>query len=477
MRTGSTAFHFLNPVSYEITADSAGLSTAPSHIRLQLGQELAVDLVLGVQSIQQSIVVEAGNEVLQTENGNGLTNYNLHYVEHTPVNGGDITNIAFTTPGVRVNVGGGNNNFNVNGLPFSSVLFTYNGADIVEPYGLNNKSGSSNNTLGQNDVAEASVITNAYSAQYGRMAGAQVNYSSKSGSNRFHGNLVENYNGSVLNANDYFANASNTPRGQAVANQYAGSIGGPIKKDKLTFFFNYEGLRYALPTNKVVSLPSPALQSYILANLPASSVSYYKQLFDLYNAAPGISRAVNVTNGSGQLQDGTGNMGCGKTNGLSGVAVPGSNGATFGGPNGTSCAVAFVSTASSVNTEYLVDGRVDYNISARQKLYFRISRDYGVQASSTSPISPLFNGTSPQPWVIPQLNYTFIITPNIVNNLVLNGNYYSAIFYGSSDFAASQQALPLGFAFYERRRGRYRLSGPWTGGPFGQTRPATRHHR
>ncbi len=157
---------------------------------------------------------------------------------------------------------------------------------------------------------------------------------------------------------------------------------------------------------------------------------------------------MSVTNGSGQLQDGTGNMGCGKTNGLSGVAVPDSNGATFGGANGTSCAVAFVSTASSVNTEYLVDGRVDYNISARQKLYFRISRDYGVQASSTSPISPLFNGSSPQPWVIPQLNYTFIITPNIVNNLVLNGNYYSAIFYGSSDFAASQQALPLGFAFY-----------------------------
>ncbi len=92
------------------------------------------------------------------------------------MNGGDITNVAFSTPGVRVNVGGGNTNFNVNGLPFSSVLFTYNGADIVEPFNLNNKSGSSNNTLGQNDVAEASVITNAYSAQYGRMAGAQVNF-------------------------------------------------------------------------------------------------------------------------------------------------------------------------------------------------------------------------------------------------------------------------------------------------------------
>src|SRR6202012_5095992 len=336
-------------------------------------------------------------------------------------------------------------NFNVNGLPFSSVLFTYNGADIVEPYNLNNKSGSSNNTLGQNDVAEASVITNAYSAQYGRMAGAQVNYISKSGTNRFHGNLVENYNGDVLNANDYFSNAANTPRGRAVANQYAGSVGGPIKRDKINFFFNYEGLRYALPTNKVVSLPSQQLQAYALANVPAASVPYYQNLFKLYNAAPGINRAVPVTNGSGQLQDGTGNLGCGKNNGLSGVAAPG--GGTFGGANGVPCAVAFVSTASSINTEYLVDGRVDWNINTKQKLYFRISRDYGVQASSTSPISPLFNGYSPQPWIIPQLNYTYAITPSLVNNLVLNGNYYSAVFYGSSNFEQAQTALPLAFSF------------------------------
>jgi hypothetical protein len=309
--SGQYRFPFLKPGSYVVSAAGKGLAAEPVRIHLLVGQEQAVDLTLGVQSVQQTVVVEAANEQLQTENANNLTDYNIHFVENTPVNGGDITNIAFSTPGARVNVGGGNNNFNVNGLPFSSVLFTYNGADIVEPYGLNNKSGSSNNTLGQNDVAEASVVINAYSAQYGRMAGAQVNYISKSGTNRFHGNLAENYNGDVLNANDYFSNAANTPRGRAVANQYAGSIGGPIKEDKLSFFFNYEGLRYALPTSKVVSLPSPALQTYILATVPATSLPYYQALFKLYNAAPGINRAVAVTNGSGQLQDGTGNLGCG----------------------------------------------------------------------------------------------------------------------------------------------------------------------
>ncbi|MBB6145052.1 hypothetical protein HNQ77_003008 [Silvibacterium bohemicum] len=443
--TGQYRFPFLKPGDYEITAEAAGLSTPAVRIHLLVGQEQSVDLKLGVQAVQQTVEVESASGLLQTENGNNLTDYNLHYVENTPVNGGDITNVAFSTPGVRVNVGGGNNNFNVNGLPFSSVLFTYNGADIVEPYGNNNKSGSSNNTLGQNDVAEASVITNAYSAQYGRMAGAQVNYISKSGTNRFHGNLVENYNGDVLNANDYFSNATHTPRGRAVANQYAGSVGGPILKDKLSFFFNYEGLRYALPTNQVVSIPSPALQTYVLANVPAASLPYYQQLFSLYNNAPGLSRAVAVTNGPGQLQDGTGNQGCGKNNGLSGVPVPGGGGTTFGGASGFPCAVAFVSTASSVNTEYLTSLRIDYNINTQQKLYFRISRDAGVQASGTSPINPLFSGVSPQPWVIPQLNYTYVITPRLVNNFILNGNYYSAVFFGSSNFQEAQKLLPVSF--------------------------------
>jgi hypothetical protein len=277
--SGQYRLPFLKPGDYEITAEAAGLSASP----------LRIHLACWPGAIRGSEARRAGREPdgqgggreRASANGERQQSYRLQSAlrrEHT-VNGGDITNVAFSTPGVRVNVGGGNNNFNVNGLPFSSVLFTYNGADIVEPYGLNNKSGSSNNTLGQNDVAEASVITDAYSAQYGRMAGAQVNFISKSGTNQFHGNLVENYNGDVLNANDYFSNESGTPRGRAVANQYAGSIGGPIKKDKLTFFYNYEGLRYSLPTNQIVSLPSAALQAYVLANVPSSSLPYYQDLF------------------------------------------------------------------------------------------------------------------------------------------------------------------------------------------------------
>ena len=450
--SGEYRFPFLNPGDYEVSAEAGDLAATPVKVHLLVGQETAVSLKLAVKSVSQIVDVQAPNELLQTENANSVTTYDNHYIENTPVNGGDITNIAFSTPGVRLNVGGGNTNFNVNGLPFSSVLYTVNGADIVEPYNLNNKSGTSNNTLGANDVAEAAVITNAYSAQYGREAGAQVNYISKSGSNNFHGNLVENYNSEIFNANDYFLNSAGTPRARAVANQYAASLGGPViiphlvnLRNKLAFFLNTEGLRYALPTSTIVSLPTTAFESYVLGNVPSASQPYYQQLFNLYNASPGISRAVPVTNGSGQLQDGTDNQGCGNK-GFSGTPVPNGNGATFGGADGIPCALAYRSTVGSVNTEYYVDGRVDWNINSKQKLYFRISRDAGVQASSTSPVSPLFSTASPQPWVIPQLNYSYTITPNLVNNFILNGNYYSAI-TGPPSFAAAQTALPVGFSF------------------------------
>ena len=448
--SGEYRFPFLNPGHYVIHTEAEAQSAKDVRIQLAVGQEQAINLTLGISAVAQSVDVSDTVGLLQTENANSVTTYGREYVDNTPVNGGDITNIAFSTPGIRLNVGGGNTNFNVNGLPFSSVLFTVNGADIVEPYNLNNKSGSSNNTLGANDVSEVAVITNAYSAQYGREAGAQVNYISKAGANAFHGNLVENYNSQILNANDYFNNAAGTPRGRATANQYAASIGGPVfiphvadLRDKLSFFLNTEGLRYALPTTGVVSVPSAAFQQYVLSKVPAASLPYYQQLFTLYNAAPGIGRAVPVTNGSGQLQDGTNNLGCGNK-GFSGTAAPG--GGVFGGTSGVACALAFRTTASSLNTESYVDGRVDWNINSKQKLYFHISRDYGVQASSTSPISPLFNGISPQPWIIPQLNYTYILTPKIVNNVILNANYYSAIF-GPTNFTAAQTALPLGFSF------------------------------
>ncbi len=177
---------------------------------------------------------------------------------------------------------------------------------------------------------------------------------------------------------------------------------------------------------------------------------------------PGIGRAVPVTNGNLPLQDSSGHLGCGRQT-FTGTYVNGNTGPRFGVD--TPCAVAFGTTASSINTEYFVSGRLDYNINDKQKIYFRISRDAGTQASFTSPISPVYNRQSVQPWVIPQLNYTYAITPNLVNNFILNGNWYSAI-TGPANFNLAQSDLPTAFGFAD---GGANGSNTTNGGPTSST--------
>jgi hypothetical protein len=121
--SGEYRFPFLKPGDYTITAEGTGLETSSTHLHLLIGQVQAVNLTLGLQSAQQSIEVEASQTLLQTENGNQVTSYSEDYVKNIPVNGGDITNVAYTTPGIRLNVGGGNANFNVNGSAIQRGTF------------------------------------------------------------------------------------------------------------------------------------------------------------------------------------------------------------------------------------------------------------------------------------------------------------------------------------------------------------------
>jgi hypothetical protein len=440
---GRYRFTFLKPSRYSVSAASAGMKTGSAELGLLVGQEPSVDLVLGVEGTKETVQVTTEAALVQTENANEATSFSQKQVIDLPMNGGDITNLAFTVAGIRVNVGGGNANFNANGIPFNASLFTMNGADITEPYNNNNKSGASNNTLGANDVSEAGVILNAFSAQYGRMAGVQVNYISKSGANQFHGNLAESYNDAIFNANGFFNNATGTPRGRSVANQYAASLGGPIRKNKTFFFVNTEALRYALPSSGVVSVPSPQFEQYTLAHIPASSVPLYQDAFNLYNNAPGINRAVAVTDGTGLLQDSLDNLGCGHQK-FPGTYLNGTSGSQFGVT--VPCALAFGTNTSSINTETLVTARLDQTINDKQRIFFRFSDDWGIQATSTSPFNSTFNQQSVQPWYIGQINHTYVISPTLVNNFVGSQNWYSAVF-GVPDFAKAQSLMPAILAF------------------------------
>ncbi len=303
----------------------------------------------------------------------------------------------------------------------------------MDPYLNINNSGASNNTLGQNEIAEASVVLNAFSADYGRMAGAQVNFVGKTGTNTFHGNLFHNYNDKILNANTFFNNQEGLQEPRSDAHNFGGSVGGPIKKNKLFFFFNYESLQYVLPDSGNVTIPSPGLEQYTLAHIPAAATALYNDAFSLWNNAPGAKNAVPTTNGNGPFQDSNNHLGCGTgtfynsgaispTGGVFGVSAP--------------CSYKFAENASELNMESLITVHVDYNINEKQKINARYNYDWGIQATGPSFINPAFNQTSTQPAHSGQLTYTYAITPTLVNNFIGSGSWYTAKFGYPSESAA-----------------------------------------
>jgi hypothetical protein len=435
---GQYRFTFLKPGQYTVSASTPGLKSDSTRVVVAVGQVQTLALILRPEEAKEVVMVNDTAPLLQADNANIASTFSTKQLELLPTPGGDITAAAFTVPGIAVSTGAGYGNFSSHGLPGTSNLFTINGIDNMDPYLNLNNSGASNLTLGGNEVQETTVVQNGYSAQYGRQAGAQVNTITKSGTNAFHGNLLYTYNGSFMNANDFFNNASDTPRSRALSHQYAASMGGRAIKDKLFFFVDTEGLRYILPSAGFVTTPSVDLQNYILKTLPAAQVPLYQKAFGLYNSAPGRDRAVKVTNGDGPLQDSALGLGCGQ---LAGTPTGVGNG-VFG--TNVSCADAFGTNVSNQNTEWLFSSRVDYNINDRHKLFIRFKTDHGLQPSNTDPINPLFNAISSQPQYEGDIDYTSILTPRTVNKLTASVNYYSAIF-GPADLNATLAAFPTEF--------------------------------
>jgi len=463
--SGAFRFTFLKPGDYTISATAAGLKTDVSKLAVEVGQVATLDLTAKVQATQEVIEVVASGALVETENANLSTTYTTTQMRELPAGGSDMTTIAFTAPGVVMSTGGGYGNFTSHGMPGVSNLFTINGNDYNDAYLNLNNSGASNNLLGANEVQEAAVVQNAYSVQYGREAGAQVNYITKSGTNGFHGDLVWNWNGDRLNANDFFANSEGLARPKSISNQWAADVGGPIRKDKTFFYADTEGLYYTLPSAGVVTIPTPQLQAYILGNVSAGSLPVYQNAFKIYNSAPGIGGAVPITNGSGALQDANGNLGCGTT-GFAGTADPA--GGIFGVT--VPCGESWAHSGSNTNKEHLYTFRVDHSITEKQKVYVRLKHDDGFQPTGTDLINTTFNEQSIQPEWDGAINYTYVITPTVVNSFIGSVLWYSA-YFGPASVSASEQLFPYRFNFSDggaNGGGFYAMGSNWGSFPQGR---------
>src|SRR6266851_151318 len=423
--TGLYRFSFLKPGSYKLTVAAKGFKSVTQTVSVSVGQVATVNAKVEVGAASEVVEVTGSAPLIQTENGDTSTTYDETQLKALPAPGGDITSYAYTAPGVIVSNGAGYGNFSANGLPSTSNLFTVNGNDYMDPYLNLNNSGASNLTLGSNELQEVTVVENGYTADYGRQAAAQLNAATKSGTNSFHGNATYGYNGTALNANDWFANAANQPRPHAVNNTYAASVGGPIVKNKLFFFADYEALRMILPgVSGTNIIPTTAFASYVLTQVPAAEQPFYNSIFSLYSGAPGSSAATPLP----------GDGGCGDF-----------SSAGFG-TGGTPCAQQFNSGANNLITEWIFAGSIDYDINSKDHLKGRYQMDRGVQATGTDPINSVFNATSIQPEYNGQIIETHSFNSTTVNSIIISGAWYKALF-GPPSFAAAIAKFPTTIAF------------------------------
>jgi hypothetical protein len=443
--SGRFNFPQLKPGMYSVKVEAEGFAAQQNDaVSAALGQKQTVEFRLKIAQSNQSVEISSEAPILNPENANTSTTLNARALENLPNPGGDLTYPLQFAAGALVNTAGSGNDFvggtngygNVefNGLPALSNGYIVDGLETNDPLTNLNSGLSTNLVLGLNSIAEVTVNTLSYAVDEGRYGASQVNYVTKSGSNQFHGNLYELWNGSKFNAADYFTNA--TPGNQkprSTVNHFGGSVGGPLVQDKLFFFFDSEWVRIALPIVTPVTVPTPVFENYVLQQLPLGRtdsvtgssyqpapqlVPFYQKMFSLYGNTNGTPLSV---------------LGCPFDAGGAAPAIAN---------DGNGCANRQSISHSGADHEQVQTVRIDYNINVKNTAWLRFQSDTGVQAAYTDPINPLFDSVSPQPLYSFAAGYTHVFSQNLVNYFNPAFSWYESLF-GPADFQKTLSAFPI----------------------------------
>ncbi|MGA8683322.1 MAG: carboxypeptidase-like regulatory domain-containing protein [Candidatus Sulfotelmatobacter sp.] len=432
---GRFNFPQLKPGTYSVKVQAEGFEPQQNdNVSSGLGQKQIVNFTLKIARSNEVVEVHSEAPLINPADANTSTTLNAPALEDLPNPGGDLTYPLQFSPGALINTAGSGNDFvggsngygNVefNGLPALSNGYIVDGLETNDPLTNLNSGLSTNLVLGLNSISEVTVNTLSYSVDQGRYGASQINYVTKSGTNQFHGNLYELWNGSLLNAADYFTNATpGNHKPRSTVNHFGGSLGGPIVHDKLFFFFDSEWVRIALPIVTPTIVPNAAFQQYVLQQLPLGYtdpvtglsypaapqlVPFYQQMFSLYGDTSGTPTAL---------------LGC---------------------PITAGCANRQSVSHSSDDHEQVQTARVDYNINSRDSAWFRFQADTGLQAAWTDPINPVFDAISPQPLYSFAAGHAHVFSQNLVNYFNPAFSWYESLF-GPSNFQKTLSAFPIVF--------------------------------
>ena len=265
---GSFTVPNLQPGSYQISASQKGFSTlVRKGISLTVGQELILNLSLQVGSVNEQVTVTADAPTVNLANATISGVIEQRTVQELPLNGRSWTDLATLQPGVhasqdqppitagdRIKRGLGLE-LTISGARPQQNNYLLDGVNIND-YANAGPGSVLGGNLGTDAVAEFAVLTTNYSAEYGRTSGGVITATTKSGTNEIHGSAYEFLRNAALDADSFIDNAQGNPKPAFRKNQFGGSLGGPIQKDKTFIFGDYEGVRQALGITTVSNVLS-----------------------------------------------------------------------------------------------------------------------------------------------------------------------------------------------------------------------------
>ncbi|MGI9064989.1 MAG: carboxypeptidase regulatory-like domain-containing protein [Pyrinomonadaceae bacterium] len=364
------------PGEYEVEVSAQGFQMANHRgITLAVGQQLVLDMALLPGQVSSTVTVVADPNSINTTSAAMSGLVNDKQMRDLPLNGRSFQQLALLQPGVTAAraagsdvVGGRTPKISINGARPEQNSFLLDGTDIDNTY--NKTPGSVGGVLlGVEAVLEFQVLTNAYSAEFGKSAGGVINAVTRAGTNDLHGSLFEFHRNSALDAKNYFDRKS-SPIPPFKRNQFGGVLGGRLRKDKTFFFATYESLIERLGITGLTSVPDDNARQGIL---PGQAV-------------------FTVNSQSAVLLD---------------KLFPHSNGNNLGG----GVAEYFFSRTQPTD-EHFIQGRIDHHFSKRDTLFGRYTFDNGKvnRWSASTPPDSFTKERSRNQYVTIEQQHTFSST-------------------------------------------------------------------
>jgi hypothetical protein len=297
---GSGEYHLANlpPTSYRLEIQKSGFKKLiKPEVILHVQDALRVDLQMTLGDVSETVTVESGAPLVNTESAAVSTVINRTFVENVPLNGRSFQTLIELAPGVVVTPSTFNDQgqFSVNGQRADANYFTVDG--VSANFGVTgfiammqsasgalpalSASGGTNSLVSVDAMQEFRIQTSSFAPEFGRTPGGQISIATRSGTNVYHGTLFEYFRNDVLDARDWFVNLNGLPKPAERLNDFGGVLGGPIFKDRTFFFFSYEGQRLRQPSSLQTTVPDsqsrqqapvairPYLNAFPVANGPA----------------------------------------------------------------------------------------------------------------------------------------------------------------------------------------------------------------